>query len=427
MPRLLRHLGREQQPRVRRRHHDVILRAGQPRLFDHHGAVVRRRRDSRTGGRGRIPSSRRSRRRRAARTIRAATSRCTPPQARRRASRVRTAAARGSAPYASPAAASRAARRGPAAGRRSPAARAGSRGRQDCARRSAAARPAVRAREVDQPAHVIAHRADEGRIGERQRAQRAVRLEPALDHRQLRGPTSTGRGPGSSGPATPNSFAASIYNAPRVDLFSRQTGDEGDAMLSRRAFLERGSSGIGGHEPAHGACGRGAEPVRWASRSDCSSTRCATRPRRTCRERCARSPTSAIARSSSPAFPPISATEPAQDPERPRPDGAEHAREHGGFTDGAAAAHRLREGARRRIPRLLVPVDGGLALPRQSGPRGRVARVRHHARRLEVERRAAQQDRRSGRARPGCAAAITTTTWSFARTTASSRTTSCCA
>ena len=47
-----------------------------------------------------------------------------------------------------------------------------------------------------------------------------------------------------------------------------------------------------------------------------------------------------------------------------------------------------------RIPRLRVPVDGGLALPRQSRPRSRVARLRHHARRLEVERRAAEQDRR---------------------------------
>ena len=65
---------------------------------------------------------------------------------------------------------------------------------------------------------------------------------------------------------------------------------------------------------------------------------------------------------------------------RQRPDSAEHAREHGGFTGWAAGAHRLREGARQRIPRLRLPVDCGLALPRQARPRRRLARLGHHAR-----------------------------------------------
>src|SRR6185436_16951241 len=77
----------------------------------------------------------------------------------------------------------------------------------------------------------------------RRRRLRASSRPPggAASSRTTRGPTATGRAPGSSAPAevSPNS-SASIYNAPRVDLFS-QPGGRGDAMLSRRAFLERGS------------------------------------------------------------------------------------------------------------------------------------------------------------------------------------------
>ena len=44
-----------------------------------------------------------------------------------------------------------------------------------------------------------------------------------------------------------------------------------------------------------------------------------------------------------------------------------------------------------------LPVDGRLALPRKPGPGRRFDRLRHHARRLEVERGAAEQDRRGCR------------------------------
>ena len=162
-------------------------------------------------------------------------------------------------------------------------------------------------------------------------------------------------------------------------------------MLSRRAFLERGSLAVGrgGHEPARSACGRGPDrPLGQADRPAAlhRARGCGEGPAGNaaadCRHRLSRSRTRRRS-------PPRPATELRKLLNDLRPHRAEHAREHGGSADGAAAAHRLRKGARRPIPGVLVSVDGRLALSRR-----RAARVshrrRHHARRLEVECGAAE-------------------------------------
>ncbi len=141
-------------------------------------------------------------------------------------------------------------------------------------------------------------------------------------------------------------------------------------MLSRRAFLERGSLAVGALAAMSLHAARAAEAqtgplgkpiglqlytVRDAAAKDLPGTLRAIADIGYREVELA-------------GIPATSATRPAQDPERPRPDRAEHAREHGGLTGGAAGAHRLRESARHAIPGLLVSVDGRLALSRQPGP-----------------------------------------------------------
>ena len=92
---------------------------------------------------------------------------------------------------------------------------------------------------VDQPTHVIAHRADGGRIGKEQRPQRAVRLQPAPHHEQFEA-------------GLPQAVHQDHQGGRRVGIAQwvrihsdfnilGANGERGDAMLSRRAFLERGS------------------------------------------------------------------------------------------------------------------------------------------------------------------------------------------
>src|SRR5688572_16548495 len=82
----------------------------------------------------------------------------------------------------------------------------------------------VRVREVDQPTYVIAHRADDGGIGEQQRPPRAVGLETALDHRERRTPHP--QAVHQNRERRSRIHSSSIYNAPPVDLFWRHTGEE---------------------------------------------------------------------------------------------------------------------------------------------------------------------------------------------------------